>query len=108
MSLSEYELRVLQDLEASLEDCEPRYAAIERSVRKRRSGFWLIMACVSAPLAGAGLIILGARLGAGGIAVALLGSLLLATPCCCIGPLWRVRAHSRRGPSVQKSGADLS
>ncbi len=108
MALSEYELRVLHELEAALADCKPRFAAVERSERRRRSGFWLIVGCLGALGAGLGLIGFGARLGPGGIAVALLGSVLLAMPMCCITPLWRVRARGRQSRASQESGADLS
>ncbi len=81
MALSEYESRILHDIEDSLHDVERRCAAIQRRARGRRSRLWLILLCLTAPLVGAGLILLGAMADHDGIAIAVLGSVVLAIPC---------------------------
>lgn len=108
MSLSEYEQRILRDLEGSLRDCEPRFAAIERRVRRRPSRrLLLIVLCSIAPLAGVGLIVLGGVAGGGGLALAVLGSVLLAAPCLCVVPLWTTRSSDRPTRETPRPGAEL-
>jgi len=107
MSLSEYEQRILRDLEGSLRDCEPRFAAIERRVHRRRRRLLLIVLCSIAPLAGVGLIVLGGLAGASGLALAVLGSALLATPCLCVRPLWITRSGDRRSRETPRPGVEL-
>ena len=88
MALSEYELRVLRDLEDSLHDVERRCAVIKRRMQRRHGRrLWLIMLCVLAPIIGAGLIVLGAMTQHDGIAIAVLGSAVLAIPCAGVSPL---------------------
>ena len=107
MSLSEYEQRILRDLEGSLRDCEPRLAAIERRVQRRRSRLLLIVLCSLAPLAGIGTIVLGALAGGGGLVLAVFGSALLAAPCLGVGPLWSSRAADRPSRETPRPGAEL-
>jgi hypothetical protein len=87
MDLSERELRILRDLEDSLQDCDRRCAAIQRRAQGRRSRRWLILLSFIAPIIGFNLILLGAITAHGGIVVALLGSAVLAFPCAWVGRL---------------------
>ena len=107
MALSEYELRILRDLEGSLRDFEPRLATIERRMRRRRRHLWLIILGVTAPLAGTGLIALAASTGAG-LSLALVGSALLAVPVACVGPLCTHFLRDRRRPKPAGSGPEPS
>jgi len=109
MALSEYEQRILRDLEGSLRDCEPRFAAIERRVRRRPSRrMLLIVLCSIAPLAGIGMIALGGLAGGGGLTLAVFGSALLAAPCLCVVPLWTTRPGDRPSRETPRPGAELS
>jgi DUF3040 family protein len=87
MALSERELRILRDLEDSLRDVEQRCHAIQRRMQRGRTRLWLILLCVLAPIVGAGLILLGAMTHQDGIAIAVLGSAVLAIPCVGVSPL---------------------
>lgn len=107
MSLSEYERRILRDLEGSLRDCEPRFAAIERRSSRRYRRILLIVLCSIAPLAGVGMIVLGGLAGGGGLALAVFGSILLAAPCLCVGPLWTTRSGDRPSRETPRPGAEL-
>jgi hypothetical protein len=91
MALSEYELRILHDIEDSLQDVERRCAAIQRRMLRRHSRLWLILLCALAPLVGAGLILLGAMTHHDGIVIAVLGSAVLAIPCVGVSPLCNQR-----------------
>lgn len=89
MTLSERELRVLRDIEDSLSDVARRCAAIHRRMQRRRSRRWLLIAlCSLAPIIGTGLILLGAMAHQDGIALAVLGSAVLAIPCVGMTPLF--------------------
>lgn len=107
MPLSEYEQRILRDLEGSLRDCEPRFAAIERRVQRRHRRLLLIILCSLAPLAGIGMIVLGALTGGGGLVLAVFGSVLLAAPCLGVGPLWTSRTADRPRRETPRPGAEL-
>src|SRR3954447_12495807 len=87
MALSEHELRILRDLEESLQDCGRRCAAIQRRAQGHHWRRRLILLCCVAPIIGTNLILLGAMTAYGGITVALLGSAVLAVPCACVSPL---------------------
>lgn len=85
MVLSERELRILRSLEDSLQDCERRFAAIERRARRRR--LRLITLCLAALITGVDLVLLGAIVGTGGIGLTIAGSVELATACGWLGVL---------------------
>jgi hypothetical protein len=99
MALSERELRILRDLEDSLQDCDLReleellldcdqeceVIELQPQPQRRRSRGWLILLCLITPIVGFNLILLGAVMAHGGIAMALLGSAVLAVPCACVG-----------------------
>lgn len=119
MALSERELRILRDLEDSLQDCDLRELegllldcdqeceVIELQpqpqTQRRRGRGWLILLCVITPIIGFNLILLGAVMAHGGIAMALLGSAVLAVPCACVGRL----SKQRSGDSAELHEAAL-
>jgi len=101
MALSERELRILRDLEDSLQDCDLReleellldcdqeceVIELQPQPQRRHSRGWLILLCLITPIIGFNLILLGAVTAHGGIVVALLGSAVLAVPCACVARL---------------------
>jgi DUF3040 family protein len=100
MALSERELRILRDIEDSLQDCERQWAAIERRMQGRNRRWWLLGLCIGAPVIGTCLIVLGAMTVHGGILLALFGSALIAIPFGCANRLRNDRQPQRMGLDI--------
>jgi len=98
MALSERELRILHELEQSLQtDRRRRLLTLRHSLRRVTPGGVVVVLLCLAPLLGLALVPLGVVLGGGpGLVLATSGACVLAVAGLRLGWVWQRRVGQRR------------